>query len=217
MTAESEGFGRTDPLKSDDPADWQRLIDAVNPAAMLLRIQSRMGPALRQHMTAEDIWQETLMCAWRDRKQCEWRGLREFRAWLVQVAENRIREAVERLNADKRSLSRELPFSSLSPARPQSTDGSAFDPPGETRTPSSLLAHTERAAAMQEALERLPEIYRKVLWLRIFEEWDREKIAAELELSLAAVKHRIRLGAAMYRERLGTVLSTHRSRPPKNV
>ena len=160
----------------------------------------------RRQVIAEDIWQETLLCAWRDRKSCQWRGLREFRAWLLEIAENRIRDAVEHVAAQKRDAARERSLTRS--GETGSTSDSAFDPRSPSRSPSNDAAQAELAALMREALEGLPPIYRDVLRLRLFEEWDRERIAAHLGLSLAAVKHRIRLGAAHYRDRLAYLRST---------
>lgn len=190
----------------EDPVEWQRVVEALNPAAMLFRVDSRMSPSLKQQVSAEDIWQETLLCAWRDRAQLVWRGLPEFRAWLMEIAENRIRDAVERHAAAKRDVGREQ--GGLRGGDHSSTGSAALDPPARTKTPSSAAVHAEQALVMRQALEALPEIYREVLRLRLFEEWDRERIAAELGLSIPAVKHRIRLGAVLYRQKLAQVMSS---------
>jgi len=197
--------GHEDAARSPcDDVQWQRWVGELNPAAMLVRVEDRMSVDLKRHLTPEDIWQETLLCAWRDRDQLVWRGLPGFRAWLMEIAENRIRDAVERLGAVKRD-----PGGVLVPLREAAHSSDAgVDVPARTKTPSSAAAHAEQAQVMRAALEALPEIYREVLRLRLFEEWDRERIAAELGLSIPAVKHRIRLGAALYRQRLAQVMSS---------
>jgi RNA polymerase sigma factor (sigma-70 family) len=193
----------------EDASQWQAVIERLDPAAMLVRIEARMGTALRQWFTAEDLWQETLLCAWRDRAQLEWRGLPAFRAWLIGIAEHRIRDAAERIAAAKRSGGA-LRSHALDARDPASEPGEARWP-GREQSPPSAVAHLERAQAMRAALEGLPELYREVLRLRLFEEWDRERISAHLGLSLAAVKHRIRLGAIAYRNSLARILSTYAS------
>jgi RNA polymerase sigma-70 factor (ECF subfamily) len=187
-----------------DPGAFQRCLDELNPAAMLVRIESRMGRALAGRLTAEDLWQETLLAAWRDRANFTWRGRAEFRAWLMEIAENRIADAVDRFQAAKRDGGREpLP---LTTAATSHADG--LDVPTPEKSPSSAAAHSEHAQILREALAALPDLYREVLRLRLFEEWDRDKIARELGLSLPAVKHRIRLGAVLYREKLAQVMSS---------
>ena len=90
------------PLLTDDPVRWDRLIAAVNPASVLVVIETRTSPALMRRVAPEDIWQETLLHGWRDRAKCNWHGLRSFRARVLKVAENRIRDAVARQHALKR-------------------------------------------------------------------------------------------------------------------
>jgi RNA polymerase sigma-70 factor (ECF subfamily) len=208
VPGEQEEFSTLD---ASDPDQWQRLVEAINPAAMLVRVESRMGPKLLQQISPEDLWQETLLCAWRDRGQLVWRGLPAFRAWLMEVAENRIRDAVERFGAAKRHPKRELV------SGPDAISGASAwqGVPAAGATPSSAAIHAEQAGILREALEGLPELYREVLRLRLFEEWDRERIASELGLSLPAVKHRIRLGAVLYREKLAHVMSSRASRPSR--
>jgi hypothetical protein len=48
------------PLATQDPRAWELLIESVGPPAMLVRIQSRRGPALLARSSAEDLWQESL-------------------------------------------------------------------------------------------------------------------------------------------------------------
>jgi RNA polymerase sigma factor (sigma-70 family) len=194
-----------------DPAEWQRLIDAVQPAAMLFRIESRMSSELRQRVASEDIWQETLLCAWRDRDRLDWRGLPAFRQWLIEIAENRIRDAVERQSAAKREAPGRRAVAIDAGGWDPSTNGMGANLPAREKTPPSVAVHVERAQVIREALEGLPEHFREVLRLRLFEEWDRDRIAGHLGLSIPAVKHRIRLGAALYRDRLALVLSSRRS------
>jgi RNA polymerase sigma factor (sigma-70 family) len=202
------------PPDHHDPAGWQRLVEALHPAAMLLRVESRMSSALKKQISPEDIWQETLLCAWRDRAQLEWRGLPAFRQWLMEIAENRIRDAAERFSAAKRNAVREQPLGfGVDPSNQESANP-AFELPARGKTPPSVAVHVEQAQVMREALQALPEIYREVLRLRLFEEWERERIALHLGLSIPAVKHRIRLGAALYREQLALVMSSRRSIAP---
>jgi hypothetical protein len=90
------------PLLSEDPLAWECLIESVGPAAMIVRIRSRMGPALLARAAPEDLWQETLLYAWRDRARHEWKGPAAFKGWLLSIAENRIRDALDRAGAQKR-------------------------------------------------------------------------------------------------------------------
>jgi len=208
-------------LDVENAASWDRALDALGPAAMLVAIDGRIGPALRSKLTAEDVWQDALLCAWRKRADLEWRGLPSFRRWLLEIAESCIWDEHDRALRLKRGGGREAaPFSTL-----QRADRSRNEPPvfGST-TPSRLAQAREQAQAMREALASLPDELRDVVRLRIFEERTSDEIATQLSIGVAAVKHRFRKGAVEYRRRLQMLLSTRGSgrrpevrRPPSST
>jgi RNA polymerase sigma-70 factor (ECF subfamily) len=183
---------------------WAQLVELAGPPALLARIERRMSVALGRALTAEDIWQETLLHAWRDRSRYQWRGMPSFRRYLVEIAENRVRDAVDRARSLKRA----------GELVDQRLDASSSDP-GFTAfvssTPSRHALHREQKELMQRALQAVPELQREVLWRRLFEEQSLEEIAAALALTPAAVKHRLRKGSAIYRERLTALLRTRPS------
>jgi RNA polymerase sigma-70 factor (ECF subfamily) len=190
---------RVSPLSSPDPRAWERLIEQAGPAAIIVRIQGRMGPALLARLAPEDVWQETLLHAWRDRERHEWKGLAAFKGWLVSIAENRIRDALDLAGAQKRGALA-APIEDPTPLDEWARTSS---------TPSRHAAHREEAAALWDALQSLPEELREVLRLRLFEGVSPPDIARRLDLGLAAVKHRLRRGSELYRSRLATLFSSH--------
>lgn len=198
------------PLRSGDPAVWQELIEAVAPAAMLVVIRCRMSPALLEHLSEEDIWQETLLAAWREREQFEWRGIRSFKCWLIQVALNQIRGAADRIAADKRGGGHRTLSAPGLEGGSSAGGAPALDrlgPPHST-TPSRILAHREQAEAMRAGLAGLPEELRDVVRLRLFEERKLEEVATELGLGLSAVRHRLRRGVELYERIVAEALAT---------
>jgi RNA polymerase sigma-70 factor (ECF subfamily) len=194
-------------LANVNSGGWDRLIESVNPAAMIVRIHGRMSSRLHERMTAEDVWQETLLHAWRDREQVTWRGPKEFRRWILQVAENRIRDAADRETAAKRG-DHVTVHSVRAGATTDSFEsrGTGSDSPFSSTTPSRVAIAGEEAAAIRRALESLPDLVRDVVRLRLFEELGLDEIAKRVGISHAAVKHRLRDGSALYRERLRTAL-----------
>jgi RNA polymerase sigma-70 factor (ECF subfamily) len=186
------------PLASDDPLAWERLIECVGPPAMLVRIRSRMGPALLARQSAEDLWQETLLYAWRDRGRHEWKGPAAFKGWLLAIAENRIRDALDREGAQKRGA--------LQAALEDSTPLEEWA--RTSSTPSRHAAHREEGALLWEALQGLPDELREIVRLRVFEGVGPPEIAERLDLGLAAVKHRLRRGSELYRTRLVSLASS---------
>ncbi|MEK6642509.1 MAG: sigma-70 family RNA polymerase sigma factor [Planctomycetota bacterium] len=184
------------PLQSDSPRAWDELIEAVGPASLLVVIESRMSAALRRQITPEDILQDALLHAWRDREKCEWRGVHGFRSWLLSIIDNRIREAADRQSALKRGGGK-APL----PIHHTSGSGSDWGPAGST-TPSRVAIYREQCDAMRAALETVPEEFREVLRLRLYEQLSLEQIAERLEIGLYASRHRFRKGSEIYYERL---------------
>jgi len=72
--------------------------------------------------------------------------------------------------------------------------------PGES--PFEQFAHTEVRAAVDQALQQVPEPYRTALILRDLEEMSYEEIAEVLAISLGTVKSRITRGRDALRKKL---------------
>jgi RNA polymerase sigma-70 factor (ECF subfamily) len=195
-------------LAVDDPRSWDRVIEAIDPAAMLVAIYARIGPALRAQLTAEDVWQEALLVAWRKRDGLEWRGLPSFRRWLLEVAEGCIWDARDRALALKRG-------GGALQVGTTNRDGAASLPVFESATPSRVAQLHEQSQLMLQALAALPDDVREIVRLRIFEECTSEEIARRLALGVSAVKHRFRRGVADYQRQLHTLLSTIGARRPR--
>lgn len=182
------------PLQSDDPMQWDRLIEEIGPASMLLAIRMRMGPAIRGRYLEEDVWQDVLLQAWRARRQVEWQGHGAFRRWLLQIAENCLRALFDHDRAQKRG-------GGVHP-RSLAHDTSAAAGPADSTTPSRVAADRELAAHMEQALAALAPEEREVLRLRSFESVSLEETAATLGLSVSAVRHRFRRGVTAFEHRL---------------
>jgi RNA polymerase sigma factor (sigma-70 family) len=184
------------PLESDSPEVWERLVQSLGPATMLVCIQNRMGPLLRGAFTPEDVWQDVLLHIWRDRGHCEWRGILPFRRWVLGIVENRIRNLVDLVKAAKRGGGK-------APLPIEDPHSSEPGPPlVASTTPSRVASFSEQARRMRAALEYISADLRDVVRLRLFEEFSVEEVAEELGLGVSAVKHRFRRGAALYQRQL---------------
>jgi len=173
-----------------DPARWAALIEDVRPDAILVVIGSSMSKSLREHCTPEDIWQETLAQAWAARANHRWQGSAAFRAWLFEIARNRILDAVRRIGAEKRGAGRqEKRLADMT--RPTSSSTSGLNPP-DSATPSRILMHAERAAAIQHALAALPPELEPVVRLHLLEELTMDQVAARLGIGISAAWRRFR-------------------------
>lgn len=185
-----------------DPTSWGRLIDSLDIASIFVVIDSWLGSKLERALDVEDIWQETLWQGWRDREQHQWRNLAAYRAWLLSIAHNRVRDAARTINRKKRGSEHQTaPFSAL--AGNDSVSG--YLPPMST-TPSRVAGHRERAMVMATALGTLAEDLRAVVHLRLFEEVPMRDVATQLAIPLSTAKERLLRGVTRYRERLRTLL-----------
>lgn len=189
-----------DSFSLQDADSWSAAVQAANPASLLVAIRLRMGPALLQHASEDDLWQETLLRAWRTRQSFAWQGMPAFRRWLLAIAEHVIGDHRDHFTAQKRAAARTQPFAG-------GDDSAAWEPWSST-TPSRLVSERERARLMIEALTVLDDELRDVVRMRLFDELSLEEIASRLQLGISAVRHRFRRGAEAYARKLRVLEST---------
>lgn len=206
---------QTSPLLSGSPGAWDSLIESVGPASLLVVIESRMSPALRLQTSAEDILQEALMHAWRDRATCEWRGLKSFRSWLLTIIDHRIGHIVAAARTQKRGAGVRLTaFSAAGRSSTGSTTGGSgiLGPAGST-TPSRLAIFREQAEAMRQALAELPEELGVVVRLRLFEQLTLDEVSRRLGLGLSVIRRRFGQGLEIYEKSLRQALFSRSQQP----
>lgn len=193
----------------DDPLSWDRAIEAAGPARLLALIDADLDAGLRRHCNAEDVWQETLLVAWRRRATFSWQGLGPFRRWLLEIARHCASDLRSGMRTQKRGGGRIGLGLSGSDTDVLLAGGAIL---GST-SPSRIAAHKEQAVVMRAALEALDPQLRDVVRLRLFEELSCESVAAQLGLGLSAVKHRARRGTVEYERRLRRLLRPSESDP----
>lgn len=179
---------------------WQDLVEAMQPATLLVVIHSRLTRDLG--VEAEDILQEAVARAWQRREQTTWLGFRATRSWLLTIADNCIADARDHAKALKRGGGNVTVFSSL-------TRGGA--PPldaGRSTTPSKVALYREHAAILRSAFEELPDDVREITRLRLMEQLSVREIASHIGLPLATVQHRIRRGSELFRERVRSKIAS---------
>lgn len=190
------------PLSLGTHANWDRLVAGANPASMLVAVRGMMGELARQHYDPDDVWQETLLMAWRDRAKFEWRGPSAFRRWLLEIARNRIRDLVDHSKAGVRGKVK--PMSALPRAFPSESGEAHYAGPVQTTSPGRAEADRELAARMATALAAVPEECREVVRLRLFEDLTMDEVAVRLGpgLGVEGVRYRFRRGLDAYRREL---------------
>ncbi|MBX9871385.1 MAG: RNA polymerase sigma factor RpoE [Burkholderiaceae bacterium] len=148
------------------------------------RIQRLIARMVRDVDLVEDIAQESFIRAYRALHQ--FRGDAQFYTWLYRIAVNTAKKTLLDLKHD--------PLLTEAALRPAGDDDETFQPGNEPiaeETPESLLAAREIAAAVQAALEALPEDLRQAVTLREIEGLSYEDIATVMACPIGTVRSRI--------------------------
>ncbi len=183
-----------------DDAVWASLVERAGPASLLVVIHARMGELLRSRFSPEDVLQDSLLLAWRDRASFEWKGLRAFRQYLLQVIDHRLHDLADQEAALKRGGG----------AAPQRLQISGADVPAallQSTTAGRMAIYKEQASHIRAALSDVSAEFREIVHLRLLEHMTTEQISHRLDLGHAAVRYRLRRGSQEFslalRARLG--------------
>ncbi len=166
------------------------------------RISVMMPPALQGSVGAEDILQETFIHAIRDISGFDPLKWRSFGAWLMAVAENRIRDAIKTSERKKRG-------GHCHQARNLRDDhGSAIVDlidilATESQTPSRSVARHEAVKAIQVAVASLPEDYRQAVRLRYLEGMSLSEVATAMHRSPGAIRGLLDRAKQQMRDAMG--------------
>ncbi len=135
------------------------------------------------------------------------RGMKHFhgesclKTWIYRIA---LHEAANRKRWWFRHKAQETPIEPMAPGGCEfSGEFSGEDRLVDTgESPFEKFAHAEVRAAVDQALQQVPEPYRTALILRDLEEMSYEEIAEVLAISLGTVKSRITRGRDALRKKL---------------
>jgi RNA polymerase sigma-70 factor (ECF subfamily) len=138
---------------------------------------------------AEDLLQEALLRAYR--ALAELREPRQFRTWLLSIAQNVLTDSARREARQKRASS------------PPAGLGALAGVPGPGPPPEEQVARAELRERVLDVLRALPEEYRLPLTLRYLAGADYGTIETQLGLSNGALRGLLHRGLKMLRARLG--------------
>lgn len=184
----------TDPTPAS-PADGEALLvqravagDARAYELLILKYQRRIerliGRFVRDVDLVPDIAQETFLRAWRALPQ--FRGEAQFYTWLYRIAVNTAKKSLLELKRD--------PVVTESALRSSDEDDETSRHENELiseSTPESELAAREIAAAVNSAMEALPDDLRQAITLREIEGLSYEEIAQAMNCPIGTVRSRI--------------------------
>lgn len=141
--------------------------------------------ALGDLSEAEDVAQEAFLRAWQGLPR--FRGQSQFRTWLYRIVVNLCYNRLPRLRRDLAALP---------------VDQAEELPSAEAPDPTHKLEAAELHGFVLRQVERLPESYRMMLFLRYRQDLPYEEIAAIMQVPLGTVKTGLFRAHAALRERL---------------
>ena len=144
---------------------------------------------------AADTTQEVFLKVFRGMKH--FHGESSLKTWIYRIA---VHEAANRRRWWFRHKAQETPIDPIEAGECEFRGEQRLVDPGES--PFEKFAHTEVRAAVEQALQQVPEPYRTALILRDLEEMSYEEIAEVLQISLGTVKSRITRGRDALRKKL---------------
>lgn len=148
------------------------------------RIERLIGRMVRDVDLVEDIAQETFIRAYRALAQ--FRGDAQFYTWLYRIAVNTAKKALLELKRN--------PVVSEGALQSSDEDDETYRPQNELtslETPETALAAKEIGAAVNAAMDALPEELRQAVTLREIEGLSYEEIAELMNCPIGTVRSRI--------------------------
>jgi RNA polymerase sigma-70 factor (ECF subfamily) len=151
---------------------------------LLTIAQQELDPDLRAKNSPSDVVQETFVEVQRAFGQFQGDTEAELLAWLRQLLLHRVGKLRRRYrDTQKRRLAREVALGG-----DDSSDGPAGGLAANALSPSGQAVEHEQDQALQAALGRLPEDYRRVITLRYEEQLPFEEIGRLLQRSPDAAR-----------------------------
>ncbi len=159
-------------------------------------VRDRLGELPRQRVEVDDVLQETFLRAFRSFDRFTSSGRDSLFRWLSGIAVNIIREESKRAGR--------------SPAAQTSMESPNQDASGLT-----TLRREERFHRLEEALERLPVDYRRVIQLTRIEKLPPDEVARRMNRSRQAVRNLLLRALGALKDSFGDTESLHL--PPRSL
>ncbi len=173
--------------RQGEPAAREALLAGYRPYLHVLAT-AQLGRHLRAKCDPSDLVQQTLLEAHRDFDGFQGEQEGELLAWLRRILAHNLFNEARRYAAQQRDAARELSLDQMQTGLTHSSLTLAHCLADAGPSPSSIAQRRERAVVLANALSQLPEDYRTVLLLRVFEELPAEEVARRMDRSAGAVR-----------------------------
>jgi RNA polymerase sigma-70 factor (ECF subfamily) len=148
-------------------------------------VRLRMGREIRSKLDSIDLVQDVFVSVLEDLGDFTYKDEGDFLRWLSGIVENRIRDNVKRLRADKRNVRKEVPLRNRVPTTEKSFAGAPG--PVATTTPSVIVSKGEDLDKLEKAIGKLTPEHREVIILKKIEGLSYKEIGDKLGKSTDAV------------------------------
>jgi len=178
--------------KDGDQSALNKLFEVYNERVLRI-VRMRMGPELRTKLQSMDLVQDAFISALRSLENFTYKNEGDFLRWISKIAENRIRDNIDKIHANKRDAHKEIPLNNNSSTTQDTFVG--ISEPVDTMTPSLIMSKREDLNKLEKAMEKLKPEYREVIILRKIEGLSHKEVGEKLGKSPDAV--RMLLASAM--------------------
>jgi RNA polymerase sigma-70 factor (ECF subfamily) len=171
--------------KDGDESALDRLCTVYGPRVLWL-VRLRMGKELRSKLESVDLVQDVFVSALKDLGNFTYENEGDFVRWLARITENRLRDNLDKLHADKRDIRKEVRLNTHKPTIEDSF-AAALEPIDAT-TPSVIISKREEFDKLAKAIDKLKPEYREIIVLTKVEGLSYSQIGDKLGRSADAAR-----------------------------
>jgi RNA polymerase sigma-70 factor (ECF subfamily) len=176
-----------DRCRKGEPAARAQLLQRYRHYLWMLA-QAQLGRHLRAKCDPSDLVQQTLLEVHRDFDQFAGTQERELLAWMRQILAHNLYNETRRFTVPQRNAAREVSLDQLRAGLEHSSAVLGRCLVDNSTPPSQVAVEREAAVLLADRMARLPEDYRTVLILRVFEGLSAEEVAERMNRSSGAVR-----------------------------
>jgi len=162
-----------------DKGAFAGLFDRYRPAMEILirrSIASVLNPAVRRHLSMDDILQDAMETVIKKLKDFRYRGPGSLLGWMKSIAAHKVSDRVDYWEADKRRAGRDRPID----LSPDDTHVTPMVPPDAGPGPSQRLELQEEREILMRTMASLSERECRVVMLHFYYDASWDEIAKEV-------------------------------------